>query len=189
MSPVDLLRYVVDVLNAAGIEYMVTGSVASSLQGEPRATHDLDLVVAMQLEDSAALLEAFSPPRFYLDAGAIEEAVRTGGMFNAINVSEGDKVDFWLLTDEPFDGSRFARRVQEDVFGIRLDVSSPEDTILAKLRWSRLSGGSRKAYMDALRVYEVQVHRLDQRYLDDWAQRLDVTDLLEALRGDAELPT
>jgi len=34
-------------------------------------------------------------------------------------------------------------------------VSSPEDTILAKLRWANLSGGSEKQFIDALRVYEV----------------------------------
>jgi hypothetical protein len=34
----DLLITVVSILEAAGIEYMVTGSIASSLQGEPRLT-------------------------------------------------------------------------------------------------------------------------------------------------------
>ena len=31
-----------------GDEYMVTGSLASSLQGEPRATHDIDVVPAIR---------------------------------------------------------------------------------------------------------------------------------------------
>ncbi len=189
MNPVELLRYVVEVLDSAGIEYMVTGSVASSLHGEPRATHDLDIVVAIRPAAAPALLKAFSPPQFYLDEGAILEAIQIGGMFNAINVEEGDKVDFWLLTDDPFDVSRFSRRVQEDVFGIPLKVSSPEDTILAKLRWSKLSGGSAKPYIDALRVYEVQAHLLDLEYLSDWAQRLDVTEAWQRIQDEAELPS
>ena len=188
MNPVELLRYVVEVLDRAGIEYMVTGSVASSLHGEPRATHDLDVVVAIRPSDASVLLQAFPPPHFYLDEGAIREAIRSGGMFNAINVDEGDKVDFWLLTDSPFDISRFSRRVQEDVFGVPLKVSSPEDTILAKLRWSQLSGGSAKSYLDALRVYEVQAHVLDLAYLRDWAQRLNVTGEWDRLRAEAETP-
>lgn len=167
---------------------MVTGSVASSLQGEPRATHDLDVVVAVRPQDIPALLRAFPPPEFYLDEGAIREAMQIGGMFNAINVAHGDKVDFWLLTEDPFDVSRFGRRIQEDVFGVTLKVSSPEDTILAKLRWSKLSGGSAKSYTDALRVYEVQAHLLDPGYLEDWAQRLDVTDLWRRIQEEAEPP-
>jgi hypothetical protein len=55
-------------------------------------------------------------------------------MFNAINLEDGDKVDFWILTDDAFDTSRFARRIAVDVFGTSLKVSSPEDTILAILR-------------------------------------------------------
>ncbi len=46
MTQADLLRHVVGTLEEARIEYMITGSIASSLQGEPRATHDLDVVVA-----------------------------------------------------------------------------------------------------------------------------------------------
>jgi len=30
------------------VEYMLTGSLASSLQGEPRATHEFDRVVELQ---------------------------------------------------------------------------------------------------------------------------------------------
>lgn len=96
------------------------------------------------------------------------------------------KVDFWLLTTEPFDVSRFARRIRTHALGIDLDVSTPEDTILAKLRWSGLSGGSEKAYVDALRVYEVQYGRLDRAYLDEWAARLEVKDLWDRLLREAE---
>ncbi len=48
MSQQQLLRKVVQVLDGARIEYMVTGSIASSLQGEPRSTHDTDIVVAVE---------------------------------------------------------------------------------------------------------------------------------------------
>lgn len=188
MTPLDTLRFVVEVLDSHAIEYMVTGSVASSLQGEPRATHDLDVVVAIRAEDSPVLLSYFKRPQFYLDEHAILEAIKTGGMFNAINLEDGDKVDFWMLTDDPFDASRFARRVTVDVFGTSLKVSSPEDTILAKLRWSKLSGGSEKAFIDAVRVFEVQAPTLDRTYLVEWVEALGVTDLWRRLETEAELP-
>lgn len=99
MTPLEALRFVVEVLDGNHIEYMITGSVASSLQGEPRATHDLDVVVAIRTHNAPALLEHFCRPRFYLEEQAIFEAVATEGMFNAINLEDGDKVDFWMLTD------------------------------------------------------------------------------------------
>jgi len=44
----ELLKLVIARLYEAGIEYMLTRSLASSLQGEPRATHDIDPVVAIR---------------------------------------------------------------------------------------------------------------------------------------------
>lgn len=58
MSQQDLLKRVVAALKRIGIDYMITGSVASSLQGEPRATHDLDVVVEIDESSVRALLAA-----------------------------------------------------------------------------------------------------------------------------------
>ena len=175
-------------LESAGIEYMVTGSIASSLQGEPRTTHGIDIVVDIERAAVKELLNAFPSPDFYLDQESIIEAINKKGMFNLIDVNTGDKIDFWLLTDEPFDRSRFSRKYVEEVMGIRLCVSTPEDTILAKLRWAKLSGGSEKHFTDALRVYEVQYEKLDVHYLRSWARKLDVQQLLERLEKEAEIP-
>jgi hypothetical protein len=184
----DLLRTVVRSLEAAGIEYMITGSIASSLQGEPRLTHDLDFVVAIAPDHVSVLLEAFPSPDFYVSAAAIDEALQTNGMFNVLHAAEGDKVDFWILTSDPFDRSRFARRYTEQVFGVSLKVSRPEDTILMKLRWSALSGGSEKHFQDALHVYEVQAEDLDVEYVERWADQLGVTQEWKRLQDRAELP-
>ncbi len=45
MSQQALLKKVIQVLDRAGIKYMITGSIVSSLQGEPRSTHDIDMVI------------------------------------------------------------------------------------------------------------------------------------------------
>ena len=188
MAQQDLLKKVVEVLESAGIEYMVTGSIASSLQGEPRLTHDLDFVVAVTLDHVPALLKAFPPPEFYVSGESIGQAIQTAGMFNVLHTAEGDKVDFWILTSDPFDRSRFARRYTEQVLGMSLKVSRPEDTILMKSRWSDLSGGSEKQFQDALHVYEVQAEELDLGYLEHWALELGVMEEWKRLQDCAELP-
>ena len=173
-------------LSQNGIPYMVTGSIASSLQGEPRASHDIDLVVEIETTGAAALMRAFPPPRYYLSETAVRNALREKTTFNLLDTTEGDKIDFWLLTDEPFDVSRFGRRQLTEFFGTPIAVSAPEDTILAKLRWARLSGGSEKQFIDALRVYELQHPALDQAYLEQWVARLQVQELWARLCEEAE---
>ena len=187
MSQQELLGKVIRVLDDAGIEYMLSGSLASSLQGEPRSTHDIDLVVAIEKAAAEKLVKAFPPPDFYLDKESIIDAVNDQTMFNLIDVNAGDKVDFWILRDEPFDQSRFSRKYVEEVMGMTINVSSPEDTILVKLRWAKLSGGSEKQFTDALRVYEVQYERLDMDYLHSWAKAIDVEPMLQRLQEEAEI--
>jgi hypothetical protein len=186
MSQPELLKRVIRVLNDLNIAYMATGSVASSLQGEPRATHDIDLVVSLERMTAPKLSRAFPPPAFYLEEQSILDAVRKRGMFNLIDMDTGDKVDFWILTDDPFDRSRFGRRYVERVMETDVVVSTPEDTILQKLKWAKLSGGSEKHVTDALRVYEVQYAKLDLTYLKKWAEKIDVSVMLEKLEEKAE---
>lgn len=185
MSQQELLTKVIGVLEEAGISYMITGSVVSSLQGEPRSTHDIDIIVTIEPSSITALTNAFPPPDYYLDVDKVVDAVKKRSMFNLLHIPDGDKVDFWLLTDEPFDTSRFKRRKAEYLYGKELMVSSPEDTILAKLRWAKLSGGSEKQFGDALSVYEVQYPYLDKSYIEGWASKLNIKDLLERLKKEA----
>lgn len=185
MSQQKLLIAVLAVLERNKIDYMITGSVVSSLQGEPRATHDIDIVVQIRTDSIQPLLNAFQPPRFYLSENSIKEAIQHQSMFNLLDTTEGDKIDFWILTGDPFDLSRFDRKHSEEVFGTKMNVSSPEDTILAKLKWAKLSGGSEKQFIDALRVFEIQYGMLDFDYLDTWTKKLDVTNEWEQLKKNA----
>lgn len=187
MSQQELLAKVVGALESLQIEYMVTGSLASSLQGEPRATHDIDLVVDVQLAKAKRLVREFPGPDYYVSESAVQEAVRHKKMFNLLDTCEGDKIDFWLLTPEPFDQTRFARRIADEIMGMRVHVSTPEDTILAKLRWAQDSGGSEKQFGDALSIYEVQFQQLDLAYLERWSKELEIESLWKQLQDDAEI--
>lgn len=186
MPQPQLLKKVLAVLKKNHIDYMVTGSIVSSLQGEPRTTHDVDIVINIQVGSIQNLSDAFLPPGFYISKESILEAIVSKTMFNLIDTTEGDKIDFWILTEDPFDKSRFARKQEENVYGFNMKVSSPEDTILAKLKWAKLSGGSEKQFVDALRVYEVQFGNLDIKYIDEWADKLNVTEIWKRLQQNAE---
>lgn len=124
---------------------------------------------------------------FILSEAAVTEALQTRGMFNLIEVGTGDKADFWMLTDEPFDLARFEHRITEEVCGIQLSVSRPEDTILAKLWWAKSSGVSGKHIIDALRVYEVRYEKLDRGYLAEWPKRSGIEALWRRIVETAEV--
>lgn len=183
MSQQELLTAVVAVLKRLGIEFLVTGSIASSLQGVPRSTHDIDLLVRLRLGDVPDLLAAFPPPDFYLSESAVRDAVRSASMFNLLHIPTGDKVDFWIESDSPFDRSRFSRRLLKTFERTQLPVSSPEDTVLAKLQWAKKCGGSEKQVADVQGILEVQGSSLDRTYVDHWARLLGVSDRWEELKA------
>jgi len=55
-----LAREVAALLEGVGIDYVIGGSVASSLVGEPRATVDLDIAVELTADRVQALLDALA---------------------------------------------------------------------------------------------------------------------------------
>ena len=186
MSQSELLKKAVAALESANTPYMLTGSFASSLQGEPRLTHDIDLVVAITPDGARSLLAAFPEPNYDLDELAVNEAIVRKSHFNLLDVLGGDKVDSWMLTDELFDQSRFARRYIEHFDGTPLYVSRPEVTVLMKLRWAVMSGGSEKPFGDCQSVYELQENSLDLPYMEKWASLLGLTEIWERLKREAK---
>jgi hypothetical protein len=154
------------------------------LQGEPRATHDIDLVIELQADKIDPLLAEFLPPDFYVDRTAIEQAILRQGMFNVLNVHDGNKIDFWMLTDDEFDQS-FRRRAEVKIEGANIFVSTAEDTVLMKLKWDREAGGSLRQFHDALRVYELQHAIMDQAYLASWITALRLEESWQRLLAQA----
>jgi len=181
MSQSELLIRVIEALTQSGNDYMLTGSLVSSMQGEPRATHDIDFVVIATADSIESFLSNFSLDDYYYDVDAAKKAMGTGGMFNIIS-NTGDKVDIWALTDSEFDQSRFSRKQNIEFFGKQLNISSPEDTILAKLLWAKQSGGSEKQLFDAAKVYEMQSEVLEAVYLEMWIKELSLEDQFTAMQ-------
>lgn len=71
-----MLRRAIQALDSCGIPYMLVGSLASMVYGEPRYTNDIDLVVDLQVDAVDALCAAFPSPDFYVSREAAVQAVR-----------------------------------------------------------------------------------------------------------------
>lgn len=167
------LRSFVDVLERVGVPYMLTGSYASSYHSVPRATIDLDFVVAPTRDQVRSLVAMLPKDHFYVDEGAALEALDTHGQFNAIHTESGWKADFIIRKPRPFSAREFERRHRATVEGVELTIATAEDVVLSKLEWSKL-GGSARQIEDAATVLRTRKQMVDWDYLDTWVPRLGV---------------
>ena len=169
----QLLRDIVARLDAAGIDYMLTGSVALNCYAQPRMTRDIDLVVAFQLEDVARIEEGMGQD-YYVSAHAAREAVLNRSCFNAIHQTTLIKVDFMVRKREDYRLHEFARRQRLKVSDFEVWVVSKEDLILSKLHWARESGSERQL----ADVENLIATGCDTDYLRTWSAALNLTDTL-----------
>jgi len=182
------LQEVAAAFTRAGIPYALGGSLASSIHGVSRYTRDADLSVEPFPGREVELASAFGPD-YYVSLPAVQEAVRDRSSFNIINTLTGFKVDVFVRKDDPFEQSAMSRRTAlplPTAPGQALVVQSPEDLILFKLRWYRLGNeSSGQQWDDVLGVLKVQAGKLEEGYLDRWAQHLQVADLLGRARQES----
>jgi hypothetical protein len=174
----EFLKDIAARLEATGIVYAFTGSVASNLWGTPRTTHDVDVVVLLTDADTGRVVTAFSD-RYYLSEPAVRDAINRGSMFNLIDSATTFKADFWVTIDDPFNQSMLSRRRRlEIVPGQPAWVGTPEDVLLHKLIWHTITPSERQL-ADASGIAAVQRGNLDLAYLRHWAARQSTADLLE----------
>lgn len=193
MNPESLavILLVTDVLEAYQIDYVIGGSMASIVYGTARATMDVDIVAEVNLGHVSGLVAAWEG-QFYLDEGAIRQAIERRSSFSLIHLATMFKVDIFLSQPRAFDKQQLSRRVPGRIMP-NMDKTvwllTAEDIILAKLDWFRLGGEvSERQWRDILGILKTQQGHLDIPYLLDWSQHLQLSDLfnkaLRALEGE-----
>jgi hypothetical protein len=171
-------------LETAGIPFMVAGSYSSSFHGQPRTTNDVDLVIdptAEQLDQFLARLG----DRYYLSRESAQEALSRRTTFNIIDFDNGWKADLIVRKNRPFSIEEFSRRQPHTIHGRTLPIASPEDVILSKLEWNKITPSERQV-RDAVNVAAIQGPTLDRAYLRKWATELGLAEMLEEVLRTAE---
>lgn len=184
MTAEDVVSTVVDALEGLGVPYMLVGSFSSNLYGVPRSTQDADIVVEMGAVSASQIAQRLGSG-FRLAPQMSLETVTSTHRFIITHVAAAFKVEFFLLSNDPHDRERFARRAREPMPAGEAFVARPEDVVIQKLRWSK-RGGRPKDMKDALDVIRVQRDRLDWDYLRRWCETHGTTALLEQLRAKAQ---
>ena len=177
----EVLGRVVSMLEALAIPYMVTGSIATSYHGRPRATHDADVVIDPAAAQLDALVAELERAGFYVDPAGARSALTQRRQFNVIEKASATKVDLIERRARPFSEEEFRRRQPLDYsFARSVATVTPEDAILSKLEWARRSSDSERQLRDAAGVLELNPH-VDREYVRRWAAELGVADLWERL--------
>jgi hypothetical protein len=173
-------------LNGLDLTWYITGSMASNYWGIPRTTHDLDFVIQLPPSAIPRLVEAFRSD-FHIDESSIRAAYRPPFQFNAIDLRSALKVDFWFPKSEPFEKEMFARRLKVRFLGESAWIAAPEDVIVHKLIWNRMSPSERQL-RDAAGVFAVQGLNLDLHYIRKWADILALREELEKILSGETRP-
>jgi hypothetical protein len=186
-DPIAIALRVAAAIESAQGSYFVGGSVASSLQGDPRSTNDIDVVISLPLGQIGVLADALGAD-FEIDRDMLQDALLRASSANGFYLPVLTKIDFFGLGHEPFDEIEFARRrpVVVGPNGESLVIKSPEDSVLRKLLWYRQGAGvSDKQWRDIVSILRVSRDQIDSAYLLDWAQRLVCENLLARAQADA----
>lgn len=168
-------------LELAGIPHMVAGSFASSLHGVPRSTQDVDIVIDPTFESLDQVLALLSDGEVYIDADVARDEFRRRGQFNVIDMGSGWKADLIFRKARAFSRSELDRRAPFTILGVPMFVASAEDTVLAKLEWSKL-GESERQLRDVQGILEVKRDSLDVTYIERWLDDLGVRELWERVK-------
>jgi hypothetical protein len=166
-------------LEAAGVPYMVVGSLSSNFYGVPRSTRDADFVIQLRGKEIKDLLDLLGPT-FQLDPQMSFETVTGTVRYKLSVIGTAFEVELFLLSSDAYDQSRFGRRRWVAFFGRQAYIPSPEDVVVTKLRWS-LQEGRLKDRDDVRNVLAVQSGNLDWHYIRHWCQEHGTLDLLNEI--------
>jgi hypothetical protein len=178
---VTAIRPIVLAFEALGVRYYIGGSVASSTHGVSRSTIDADIVADLKQDHVDRFCDMLGND-YYVEADTIREAIGRRDSFSVIFTPSMYKVDIFMV------GNLFERCIMERSKPYQINandtesrfiMATAEDIVLHKPVWFRTGGEvSERQWLDVLNVLKVQAGQLDEAYLDEWADALDVTRLL-----------
>ena len=184
---IAILEKLIEVFDRLNIAYVIGGSVASSVYGQVRFTQDADITVE-PFESVAERLFDELKGDFYISSEAMNEALQNKSSFNVIHLETAFKIDIFIRQESEFQKQLLSRgrKLQLKNSGKAFIFVSPEDIILLKLDWYRQSDcSSERQLSDVLGVLAVQKEHLDFNYLKDWAEKMELSDLLQKAISEA----
>jgi hypothetical protein len=178
-SQLIILQDVANKLTSAGIEYMVTGSVASFIYGMPRMTHDIDIVVKIFTGNKDIIIKAFET-EYLVSEEDIDFALKNDLMFNFFHREKAAKIDFIVQKKTEYRLTEFSRRkfVSSEKFSGY--IASLEDLIISKVDWAKDSLSEQQSRD----IKFLLKNPVDEEYLNHWLNELNLREIFNKLIHD-----
>jgi hypothetical protein len=179
------LSDLVSTLNKHQIDYLVGGSVSSSLHGTYRTTNDIDVLLDRGLSDTPELLNELSQ-FFLIDKDALLKMHARNRAYNIFHEETAMKIDLFPGHSEfHFAQLQRAHEINLPASNCVFRIATAEDIILAKLQWWQKQPSERQI-SDICGVLAVNFKQLDFGYLKKWAEILNVAEKLQDLLDAAK---
>lgn len=188
---VEFARLVLDALEAAELDYLIGGAVATWAWGEVRTTQDIDLVInlpgakIMRLSQELEKRGMLVPPEIILDLLLMPKGDLP---INALHLHSANKAEIFLLRDnDHYRRLSLARRHLVDL-GPPLGevyVHSPEDLIINKVYYFSLSQQT-KHVRDIAGIIAQNSDELDMAYIAEWVAKLGVAEVWEEIQRQVD---
>jgi len=175
----ELLAKIAKILEKLNIPYVVTGGIAVTVWGRPRFTADIDIVIELIPRDINLLAKELLAldKNVYISKEAIQDALEKRGEFNFIHPQSSLKVDFWIVKDN-FNKQEIKRGIPKKIGNQRINFVSPEDLILSKLLWYKLSKSDRQ--LEDIKSV-LKISKVNLKYLKNWAKKQTTIKILEEI--------
>jgi hypothetical protein len=151
--------------------------MAMMYYASPRMTRDIDIVIALQPNDFARFLQAFSNG-YYVAPEAVRASIQAGSMFNLIHNETIIKIDFIVRKNAPYREIEFERRRRVSIEGFQTWIVNKEDLIISKLDWARDS----ESELQLRDVKNLVATGCDILYIDQWTQELGLDTLWQRIK-------
>jgi hypothetical protein len=187
MQEANLFLVFLDRLNKGKLSYMVTGSVASIIYGEPRMTHDIDLVLELHVGYVQDFINLFPSDEFYCPPQEViktEIARETRGHFNIIHHETGFKADIYPIGQDELHKWAMLKRQKVKIGQSDILIAPPEYVIIRKLQYYK-EGGSAKHLRDINRMFELSGESIDKPTL---SQMITKYNLLSEWESSQAIP-
>ncbi len=177
MPELDFISIFVARLNRTGIRYMLTGSVACIIYGQPRMTNGVDLVLEVRSKTVEKIAEAFPLDAFCcppLENLMVEAGRPLRGHFNLVQHETGLRADVYTVGEDPLHHWAMKNRKSFEIQGEHVWVAPPEYVILRKLEFYR-EGGSDKHLRDIAGILAMALENLDIDWLQEKVRHYGLT--------------
>ena len=170
----EVLKIVTRRLREAGINYMISGSIAVNYYTIPRMTRGIDVVIELKQGDIDKFVGLFEDG-FYINRETVANEVSREGMFNLIYNQYVFKIDFIIKKSSEYQQGAFSRRKQVLIEQSPMWFVSAEDLVISKLVWAKDSH-SEMQLKDIRNLIET-VDNLDLKYIDNWVREFGLEQI------------